>query len=731
MSAIAMATASPHDSIVLTVFYDADRDTKRSPSERAIPDLAGLTPQISLEQIDDDGKLVLATAQFEEDKVSGAGTGTYRVKGLSAGNYVILFPQQVTLPSRGASLTLTTPSGRDEALSVSVRAQEVRSISFGYRLATSCISGRVMVSPTLTCASTTRTTTTGPAQRLPLPFGGVPVSLLENGVIVAGKTSGPTGEFEFVDLEAGTYSLEFPRTFQGRSLTLADNIVTIGFLPPGATFPLTYDILYNGAGARYVVSGRLLLQGGNPVRASVTLVALDASGNPKPDTAPQSASSDDLGHYAFQPQPEGLYSLSAPENLGGIGGVTTVAITATRHLLNVFSDVVVPDIVYETNAFVDAILEQVGGLRRAATSLVSTGTTAPALPAPALAVGAGGSVAYGQIVDVGLRQVLGAVPPRDSTRVLALLNRSFEQKTERGRVYYALRRNGAFTAIAGNGVLAGALASFHQEAVELQQSAERVLNTLEPTILEPDEASIAAAKDSLRTTLAAVVGELGRPEGPVSQRVQVLSAIARRDLERLRNGLGLNGQGGQQLDLDVATRERTTRDLELLEGQLGTGGDLDRIVSRAAASNLTGAQLARLSYVLDAIPLTLQDVITAMDAVNFGASDRRITPIGTANGTTNGTANSLTIEQLLLWIQTSASGDWPNRLATGATRVSDVEAVATESGEQLTSVQLLIRNLDDAIPVGSDRPRVALAELERELQQIGDLARGLASPAGS
>ena len=241
---------------------------------------------------------------------------------------------------------------------------------------------------------------------------------------------------------------------------------------------------------------------------------------------------------------------------------------------------------------------------------------------------------------------------------------------------------------------------------------------MEPVIQDPDLDDIAAFQDDIRNTLDTIVWEIGRNGGAVPQRVEMLMISLQQDIKTLADKLGINApsQSPQQLDMDLAKREQDVQNFRALESYLGVSGMLLTIWNqyKTQVAKFAGTNLAVLNWTIDAIPDTVQAVYAAMDSVGFGASDRRLTSISSTN--------SISIEQLLMWIESAASADWSTRLAAGAARKSEVQAVGGEAKAQQSGVQDLINNIGGTIPVGPDRPRAVLQELNRELLQVTKLA---------
>jgi hypothetical protein len=513
--------------------------------------------------------------------------------------------------------------------------------------------------------------------------------------------TGANGEFEFVSVAEGDYVLTFPAeiksgadTFRITNPTLSTSVskarsaVDLGAINYE---PATAASSSGTTPSQQIASVRGRLVSSFAKRGLVADVILEQVTSTGTVLSSRTERTSTNGDFVFTAVAAGSYNLKFPPAIVS-GPDLFVANTLLKPINVAGADQDVGDIDYN-----------------APVTRSSTRVTTPVV----VPSGDTSGVPFDRIIDNGIRQVLGAVPPPDASRVLALLDRSFEARATSGTTYFQARRGGGAATVTSGGTLAGAPATLYQQAVELQQSVERLVNGLEPTITDPDEEKIAAFKDDIRATLASAVAEIGRPGGPVIQRLDVLRGILESDVATLFDEL-FEGEEQDVLDLDVTRSEQTQRDFELLQQYIGPNGTLKSIADAANASTnpSAGSNLARLAWTVEAIPATLRDVTDTMDAVNFGPSDRRATTIDPTNPLT------ITIEQLLAWIETSASNDWPRRLSAGAARVSELRNVQAEAVKQHDLVGILITNLAQIVRDDDGQVAAALDELNRELNEV-------------
>lgn len=679
------------------VFYDADANGQQGPGEIGIDGVS-----INLFRFD-----ASAGGKRQVDQQSTANGGAFEFDSLEIGDYLLEFPPTATLTRAGVTtVTLKPNSPRQVNLSIGAgRILQVR--NFGYITTPACIHGVVKVKLTPKCGS---------AASSDAVFANVPAILIKDSTPVGTAVSGADGTFDFTGLQPGNYALAFPPQFHGHSVSLSGGILPLGFVGPGDVIDLTQNpVFYNGGSG--TVQGRVLLQNGRGI-AAVPVQLADGSGS----ASVLLAQTDDSGAYSFANVAAGTYELTAPSALDSGIGISLQNVSGAHQQLTITGDFTVPDIVYSSGVLVDSIssqFQQIGQSTATIASIIPTAMqSAPAYQDP-LTIN-GGGVAFGQIVEASLTRVLGARPTNDPVKILNLLNNSFPAQNVNGETRYTWQARGVMPADTATGPIIGAQVTLYQQAQDIQTQVLRLLDAIEPIILDPDTNDIDAFKQDIVSTLASVVGETGRPGGAVPQRVDVLMSILSDDVDALRDKLGFTAESEFLLDMDVAESEQNQQNFNLLQSYLGAGGILATIWNqyKANISNFSGTQLTRLNWVAEAIPDTVQQIYQAMDSVGFGPSDRRVVTIGPAD--------VMTIEQLLLWIETSASVDWPNRLVAGSARRSEVQAVRREADNQRSAVATLLTNLSSNILVGADRPRAAVEELKRELDQVTSLAGNIA-----
>jgi predicted DNA-binding protein YlxM (UPF0122 family) len=340
--------------------------------------------------------------------------------------------------------------------------------------------------------------------------------------------------------------------------------------------------------------------------------------------------------------------------------------------------------------------------------------------------GVPGALPLDQVVDASMGRILGARPGSDPQRVLDLLTGAFEKKQQGEATYYTWRQRGAAPVDGSvNGQIAGAQATLYQEVIEIQTSASRLLDAVEPIILDPDDEEITETKDRIRLSLSEIASEFGRAGGAVLDRIATLKDTVDADLAELEQKLGLDqGNADPKKVLDVAQEEQIRTNFSTLTSYIGAPSLLQQaIVTLQTANNSKGTVLSRLLRTIDAIPDTVQVLYSVMDSVRFGAVDRRITPLDKNNPN-----DPTTFEQLFSWIETSASNDWPMTLVGGGAKRPEVIAVKVAAEKQRNKI---IKLLDDPnfaklIGTGASRVIVILEELRRELDSVAELSSGIA-----
>src|SRR5260370_20560685 len=296
-----------------------------------------------------------------------------------------------------------------------------------------------------------------------------------------------------------------------------------------------------------------------------------------------------------------------------------------------------------------------------------------------------GNLPYDQVVEASLTRVLGARPNGDAVKILNLLNNSFTSKEQNGQTYYSWQPRGVTAVSSSMGQLVGGQVTIYQQAQDIQTQAARLLDAVEPIILDADADDIAAFKQDIAASVATIVSEAGRPGGAINARVNVLLQTLQGDLTTLGIKLGFVGVTDPALliDMDVTEQEQNQENFALLNTLLGPNGTLGALLAKGTAP-FRGTNLARLNWLVEVIPNTVQQIYAAMDSVGFGPADRRVTAIQGPGFTSLGasrlaTSQDLTtIEQLLLWIESAPSVDVPHRLVAGSARANEVRPVTDE-----------------------------------------------------
>jgi hypothetical protein len=573
----------------------------------------------------------------------------------------------------------------------------------------SCIHGCITAKQSSKCGT----------QVVQTPLPNVPVELYKEGLFLARTPSGPDGCFEFSNLGCGNYDVVPAPLFQ--DLAPPDPKIKVGFLAPGAKI-LLHPIIFGPP--QGIISGRLVLQGGAGVAfEKVTLKDLNS-----PHLIPNDKETytDTNGAFSFA-VPAGDYEVDPQQTVpAGAGGITFPLADPNQKAIPVKSPSTVPDIVYKSGPLIGAITGQIQQIGQSAATIASIIPTAmqasPGSQGASPALGAG-LVPYDQVVEASFTRVLGARVNGDATKIVNLLNSSFASSEQRGQTYYTWRPRGVTTVSSTMGQLVGGQVTLYQQAQDIQTQVTRLLDAIEPIVLDADDEDIAAFKQDVATSLAGIVSETGRPGGAVTPRVTVLLQTLQGDLTTLKTKLGLIGVNDPALliDMDVTQKEQNQQNFDVLENLLRSGGTLDSLLNPPIPPVFSGTLLARLNWLTEVIPGTVQQVYATMDSVGFGPADRRVTPIDGPNGKPDQT----TIEQLLLWIESAASVDWPNRLVAGSARGSEVQAVKREAESQAKGVDTLFKSLVSIIPIGVDRAGPVVQELQRELVQVSALAQSI------
>ena len=339
-----------------------------------------------------------------------------------------------------------------------------------------------------------------------------------------------------------------------------------------------------------------------------------------------------------------------------------------------------------------------------------------------------GGLPLDQFVDANIGQILGATPNKNPQRIVALLTGAFAKQPGGAMGDYQWRQRGSVPLDGSDGgQVAGEQATIFQELKDREEAANRLLDTVVPVVLGPDEDEINDVKDRIRTTLSGIAAESGRPGGAVLDRIDVLLQTLDSDLQELKFKLGLEENNPDLLkELDFATAEQIRANFQSLETTYIGGDTLAVVRARLAQANDSpGTRLSRLVRTIEGIPNTVQQAYTVMNSVRFGAAERRVTGVVNDNDTT-------TFEQLFNWIEQSASTDWPASLIGRGAKRSELIAVRLTAQRQADKLDQLTRNnnarLKELMDVGVTRASTVITELQRELKVVKDLTSVITDP---
>ena len=307
-------------------------------------------------------------------------------------------------------------------------------------------------------------------------------------------------------------------------------------------------------------------------------------------------------------------------------------------------------------------------------------------------------------------------------KLKATLKKSVVKSSRYGSTVYDLQRGGAVpTGSVSSSQIRGSQATFYKQAVQIRDLVSGLLDKLVCQLNVCDDETIDFFKEDIRANVNDIVAEVGREGGALQQRVDTLLTTMREDLRELEIALGINAPAAQRRDMDIAEREENEENFELLKNSLtDQPSSLQRLLVDQyfpQIANAAGTVLNNLLRTIEAIPASIQEIYSLMDSVRLGEVDRRVTLVTEASTTT--------VEQLLSWIEISASSDWPSRLGIGDTRRVEVQSVKRTADAQLRLLTDLINNLSNLIQTGVGRVRGALRELQRELTNVSTFAAAI------
>jgi hypothetical protein len=150
-------------------------------------------------------------------------------------------------------------------------------------------------------------------------------------------------------------------------------------------------------------------------------------------------------------------------------------------------------------------------------------------------------------------------------------------------------------------------------------------------------------------------------------------------------------------------------------------------------SRYLGTQLVRLERTFNSVAESVEEVYRGMDAVLLGESERRTVPINfeghlieVAPGV-QVTPPSMTVEELLSWVERFATDEGPSLIREGGRRgVQAIKPVAKRLTE-LVKAASQIKILPHAAFNGARVSR-ALSELAAQLEEVANLAQQIHTP---
>jgi hypothetical protein len=357
--------------------------------------------------------------------------------------------------------------------------------------------------------------------------------------------------------------------------------------------------------------------------------------------------------------------------------------------------------------------------------------------------GGGGYVAAGapalnidQKLDVDIAGVFGQKlrPPQTTdAEILAFaqklksaLQRSVVKTPRSGSTVYSLQSRGAVpTNDGGTTPIRGKQATFYQQASRINDLVSDLLDKLVCQLLVCEDETTDLLKDDIRSGVSSIVAEMGRAGGALQLREETIFTALGDSLEALRVALGIGSPLAGQKDMDIAEKEENEGNFALLNNLIDPSltaappSQLRALSGQYAAAigDARGTLLTNLVRTIESIPYSIQEIYSLMDSVRFGEVDRRSTLIPTT---------TTTVEQLLSWIEVSATTEWSARLSIGDTRKIEVRAIEGAALGQRDLLDTLIAKLDQVLQTGVNRVGGALSELRRQLNEVSNLAHTIA-----
>lgn len=312
-----------------------------------------------------------------------------------------------------------------------------------------------------------------------------------------------------------------------------------------------------------------------------------------------------------------------------------------------------------------------------------------------------------KVATNSLARLFGGTVPTDPGQLLQRLEAVFpEVGTGVTGPVYSYRAFGLQPTFGPNGTLmAGAQGALYQQARSLATSIGILLDSLVPAITDPDEDQISDLKEELRSAVEKLVAEYGREGGVAYGIFNDCETTSTDMLKNLRTALGLDGNGGRELDLSINEKNRLDGDVALIEGLVKELVKLKTTYERYLKAN---SNLVKLTWTVRAIPATVSEIVEAFDAIRFGSSDRAAEVISEHG-------KEITIQQALDWFAESATSVWPARLSSNVHQ-RDLQVIHREVTSQKTVVDEIVKWVKKT-PRGS-LVTFALHELEERLDDI-------------
>jgi len=368
-------------------------------------------------------------------------------------------------------------------------------------------------------------------------------------------------------------------------------------------------------------------------------------------------------------------------------------------------------------------LEDIAGEVKSISSIGLPEASAGAGPLPVFDPDGQVSAKMASILGVDLRAQAANKPEliAFAKTMKTLLGRSITKIKRDGVTVFEVQRQGAAPIdVAPTGQVRGMQATFYQRAGTIREAVKELQNSLVCQLLEGDEEEIDSLKADINAAVGDIVSEIGREGGALSDRGDILFDSLKEDLPNLRKVLGIGADLSAQKEMDIAEREQNESNFWLLNKYLRDTGVLHSIWDsyKSKIDTARGTLLSQLVRTIESIPATIQEVKTAMDSAGCGAADRRVKRI---NGKT-------TIEQMLSWIEVSASTEWPAKISGGDASRSEIRAINRASTKQVSLLGVLIYNIAKIVPTGASRVKNVLEKLKNALKVVQELTTDIIAP---